>query len=274
VADQDKNQILKILESLSDTPDRAEAKKFLSQQTSHKFPDNPRKLKTKDVYNLWRVRSGNTGITGLHIFGVQELLSILKSKRGDEVLLQHGYSDGNQAGAFYFREEDSSFVGFIISPDKGDANLKPYNAIVGTGASNGKRVSVLARDLADARRKLEAVHGAGNIFDLHNEDEANKARGSASVRVLEAEVVFYRPEQGGRTHVPTSDYRPHFSTKPDEMLGVRVLSFSDSLLGKPLKIAFELIYDGVDYSALAPGTEFKILEGPRVVGSGVVRGEQ
>ena len=40
----------------------------------------------------------------------------------------------------------------------------------------GKRVSVLAGSLDEARQLLEEQHGAGTVFDLHNEDDANRPR--------------------------------------------------------------------------------------------------
>jgi hypothetical protein len=40
----------------------------------------------------------------------------------------------------------------------------------------GERVSVLAETLADAKKKLEKKYGEGNVFDLHNEEEASRPR--------------------------------------------------------------------------------------------------
>src|SRR5262245_29957257 len=34
----------------------------------------------------------------------------------------------------------------------------------------GRRVSVLTKNLKETREKLEAAHGEGNVFDLHNEE--------------------------------------------------------------------------------------------------------
>ena len=41
---------------------------------------------------------------------------------------------------------------------------------------NGKRVNVAAIDINEARKLLEELYGKGNIFDLHNEQDANKPR--------------------------------------------------------------------------------------------------
>lgn len=40
----------------------------------------------------------------------------------------------------------------------------------------GERVSVFADDLDDAMKLLEEKYGKGNIFDLHNEQDAEKPR--------------------------------------------------------------------------------------------------
>ncbi len=63
----------------------------------------------------------------------------------------------------------------------GDAVKKPprvYVAIIWTSdpSRSGQRVSVLAESLADAKKKLEAEHGEGTVFDLHDKDDARKPR--------------------------------------------------------------------------------------------------
>ena len=40
----------------------------------------------------------------------------------------------------------------------------------------GKRVTVHARDLDEARSKLEKQYGEGKIFDLHNKEDAERER--------------------------------------------------------------------------------------------------
>jgi hypothetical protein len=40
----------------------------------------------------------------------------------------------------------------------------------------GKRVSVEAEDLDEAKQKLEAEYGQGNVFYLRNEDDAARPR--------------------------------------------------------------------------------------------------
>jgi hypothetical protein len=44
------------------------------------------------------------------------------------------------------------------------------------GDRPGLRVSVFAENLEAAREKLEAEHGEGTVFDLHNEEDAARPR--------------------------------------------------------------------------------------------------
>jgi hypothetical protein len=59
-----------------------------------------------------------------------------------------------------------------------DANKRLYLAIVWRNGPDkpGERVSVLAKDLKEARRLLEEAYGKGNVFNLHNPDDAKKIR--------------------------------------------------------------------------------------------------
>jgi hypothetical protein len=57
--------------------------------------------------------------------------------------------------------------------------LKTYKAMIwdkDDAQKPGERVSVLAETLADAKKKLEKKYGEGNVFDLHNEEEASRPR--------------------------------------------------------------------------------------------------
>lgn len=40
----------------------------------------------------------------------------------------------------------------------------------------GRRVTVWATSLAEARQLLEKEHGVGNVFNLHNPEDADKPR--------------------------------------------------------------------------------------------------
>jgi hypothetical protein len=62
--------------------------------------------------------------------------------------------------------------------DQPDRNVRPYRAVIWTRDSDrpGQRVSVLAKGLTEAMERLEAEFGKGNVFDLHNEDDATRPR--------------------------------------------------------------------------------------------------
>ncbi|MDE0838358.1 MAG: hypothetical protein OSB41_04820 [Kiritimatiellae bacterium] len=56
--------------------------------------------------------------------------------------------------------------------------MKLYRAIIWVHNSDqpGQRVSVLAETLDEAMEKLEVKYGEGNVFDLHNEEDAAQPR--------------------------------------------------------------------------------------------------
>jgi hypothetical protein len=56
--------------------------------------------------------------------------------------------------------------------------VKAYKAIIWSGDPKepGERVTVLAENLDDAKKRLEAEYGEGRIFDLHNEEDAARPR--------------------------------------------------------------------------------------------------
>jgi len=58
--------------------------------------------------------------------------------------------------------------------DRPNRNVGPYRAIIWIRDSDrrGQRVSVLAENLKEAKEKLEAEYGEGNVLDLHNEEDA------------------------------------------------------------------------------------------------------
>jgi len=57
-------------------------------------------------------------------------------------------------------------------------SMRLYHAITWTKNETraGRRVTVLATDLEDARKRLEEEHGKGTVFSLHNEEDANRPR--------------------------------------------------------------------------------------------------
>lgn len=56
--------------------------------------------------------------------------------------------------------------------------LKLYKAMIWSDDPNkpGQRVTVQAESLEAAKKRLEAEHGEGHVFDLHNEEDAARPR--------------------------------------------------------------------------------------------------
>ena len=57
--------------------------------------------------------------------------------------------------------------------------MKIYKAIVWDNAlpsKPGQRVTVLAENLDEAKKKLEEEYGKDSVFDLHNEEDAVQPR--------------------------------------------------------------------------------------------------
>lgn len=101
------------------------------------------------------------------------------------------------------------------------------------------------------------------------------------------QVVFLPPEEGGRSQPLSSlqgcQYRPHLvvgdpgqglaivtedNVLLEHYLGVAFFDGEGFRWGEPLLAELVLMYEGVDYSALAQGATFTIREGGRIVGYG------
>jgi hypothetical protein len=56
--------------------------------------------------------------------------------------------------------------------------VRVFRAVIWENDSDkpGRRVSVLAETLDDAKKRLEAEYGEGHVFDLHNEEDAARQR--------------------------------------------------------------------------------------------------
>lgn len=94
---------------------------------------------------------------------------------------------------------------------------------------------------------------------------------------LDIIVRFYPPERGGRNVLPNlaiGTYRPHLVLYTDHeavYLGVQFVECADELsFDIEVQAVVRLPYRNVDYSGLKPGATFKIMEGVRSVGQGVV----
>jgi hypothetical protein len=59
--------------------------------------------------------------------------------------------------------------------------MKIYKAIVWDDDPNkpGRRVSVLAESLQEARERLDEEYGEGRVFTLHNEEDAARPRSAS-----------------------------------------------------------------------------------------------
>ena len=66
----------------------------------------------------------------------------------------------------------------FMAPNEDNQQLRPFEAVIWKPdlESVGFRATFLATDLDDAKRQLEAEHGAGCVYTLHNEDDAAKPR--------------------------------------------------------------------------------------------------
>jgi hypothetical protein len=62
-----------------------------------------------------------------------------------------------------------------------ESNLRPFEALISQEGplSAAVRVSVFARNLDEAKEKLEAEYGRGRVASLWNEEDAKKPRHSS-----------------------------------------------------------------------------------------------
>ena len=66
-------------------------------------------------------------------------------------------------------------------------------------------------------------------------------------------------------------YSPHFVVKDDrEYLGVTFCDMDDCVFDKEIEAIVVSVYEGVGYYKLVKDTEFSIMEGPHIVGAGIV----
>lgn len=92
----------------------------------------------------------------------------------------------------------------------------------------------------------------------------------AGAKVL---IQYVAAAVGGRDNMPVSaPYRPHFRVGTGEYLGVELANDSGTHTGAGaiFTATARFVYDGVPYEQLKPGVQFQVLEGPHIVGIGVV----
>jgi hypothetical protein len=86
-------------------------------------------------------------------------------------------------------------------------------------------------------------------------------------------IEYVAAAVGGRDAAPISaPYRPHFRVGAGEYLGIEFVDGPGHLIaaGKVVGAKVRFVYDGVSYEQLQPGVQFQVLEGPHIVGIGVV----
>jgi hypothetical protein len=90
----------------------------------------------------------------------------------------NGFSTGREPRLEVFATAAPAWRHLGDTMDRPDRIVRPYRAMIWTRDPNrpGQRVSVLAENLKEARERLEAEYGEGNVFNLHNEDDAARPR--------------------------------------------------------------------------------------------------
>jgi translation elongation factor EF-Tu-like GTPase len=86
-------------------------------------------------------------------------------------------------------------------------------------------------------------------------------------------VQFVAAAVGGRDAAPIgAPYRPHFRVGAGEYLGVQFVDGPGTsvVAGVVATANVQFVYEGVSYAPLQPGVQFQVLEGPHIVGIGVV----
>jgi hypothetical protein len=91
---------------------------------------------------------------------------------------------------------------------------------------------------------------------------------------VKAQITFYEHERGGRPFVPIRDgYAPYLRVEGSIVdLPVRVIGMPlNGRFGVAHQVELELMYPSkLDYGTLVEGCGFKVVEGPKIVGEGVV----
>ena len=91
---------------------------------------------------------------------------------------------------------------------------------------------------------------------------------------LTVTVRFLSHDEGGRKHPPSlPGFMPHFVVPPsNEMLGIAFIDGPVDIFPNDDSTAtVRCLYEPmVSYDALKVGTQFQIVEGPKLIGSGIV----
>ena len=88
---------------------------------------------------------------------------------------------------------------------------------------------------------------------------------------LHCTVTFFSRKRKTVPNLNAGTYRPHFMVKGEsEYLGICFIDGEEVSFDQPIACSVLPLYDSVDYSSLAKGTAFFIMEGTNIVGDGVV----
>lgn len=117
------------------------------------------------------------------------------------------------------------------------------------------------------KKELGKQHSKGSNFEFRSEVDMNNLYlvkvnfFSNSIRKI---PPCSKTEAGMR-------YSPHFVVKGDgEYLGVTFVDMDNCVFDKEFDTIVVSVYEGVGYHKLVKGTEFSIMEGPHIVGNGIV----
>ena len=84
-------------------------------------------------------------------------------------------------------------------------------------------------------------------------------------------VKFFRGKRKEFPDLNSGKYCPHFIIKDDvRYLGICFIDGQEADFDTWIKCCVSLMYKDMNYSELVLGTKFNIMEGPNVVGEGVV----
>ena len=84
-------------------------------------------------------------------------------------------------------------------------------------------------------------------------------------------VKFFRGKRKEFPDLNSGKYCPHFIIKDDvRYLGICFIDGQEADFDTWIKCCISLLYKDMNYSELVLGTKFNIMEGPNVVGEGVV----
>jgi hypothetical protein len=117
--------------------------------------------------------------TVAHLIG-EETTRLVEAGTAGAVVLVHRENSRVVAYEVEFHLGGDAWGLATLSSEEVDkpSNGRLYHAIVDRNSPGtaSLRVAVCAKDLADAKQKLEAQYGGGAVFNLHNREDAARPR--------------------------------------------------------------------------------------------------